>query len=109
VPDEDAEESALVIVGRFRVEAAETEAFLSTRLAGIEAARRAPGCLTYTVSADPLEPGVVHLFEHWASRAALRAHLGALRDRPKPDGPQIAVLEAKVHQYVIGPPGRVGT
>ena len=37
--------------------------------------RAEPDCLGYTVSPDAEDPARVHVFEHWASEAALRAHL----------------------------------
>lgn len=38
------------------------------------ASRAKPGCLDYAYAEDVLEPGLIHVKEAWASRAALQAH-----------------------------------
>ncbi|MFA7440127.1 MAG: antibiotic biosynthesis monooxygenase [Sphingomonadaceae bacterium] len=40
----------------------------------ILASRAEIGCVAYNWSADPLEPGLMHVFEEWTSEAALGAH-----------------------------------
>lgn len=40
----------------------------------IIASRAEQGCVAYDWSVDPLEPGVMHVFEEWESEAALGAH-----------------------------------
>jgi hypothetical protein len=44
------------------------------------------GCLEYTLSADPTDPGRVMLFERWARQEDLDAHLAAMRARPSSPG-----------------------
>ena len=36
-----------------------------------------PGCRTYAMSADALDPGRIRVFEWWSSAEALDAHLAA--------------------------------
>lgn len=40
----------------------------------IEASRLEKGCIAYNWSVDPLLPSTIHVFEEWASEAALGAH-----------------------------------
>jgi quinol monooxygenase YgiN len=35
------------------------------------------GCISYTFSADLVEPGLIHVFEEWQSQDALDAHFKA--------------------------------
>lgn len=39
------------------------------------ATRAEPGCLDYVMSADPVDPGRIQVFERWSSREALDRHL----------------------------------
>jgi quinol monooxygenase YgiN len=53
------------------------------------ASRGEPGCLDYTVCADPEHPGRVVVFERWAGQEDLvahfnTAHIAAFRDAIKP-------------------------
>ena len=41
----------------------------------VDAALAQPGCLAYAWTADPENPGRVHVFEEWASQDALASHL----------------------------------
>ncbi len=70
--------------------------------------RSEPGCITYVFSADPIEPGRVHLFERWESKEALAAHLAAMRAAPRP-ADAVPILEAEVKQYEIAAVGPVGS
>ena len=58
-------------------------------------ARDEPGCLTYTMSADPARPGRISIVELWDSAEALEAHFqhpnfhatgAALRAEPRVGG-----------------------
>lgn len=42
--------------------------------AHIAASRAEAGCVAYDWSVDPLEPGILHVFEEWESEAALGGH-----------------------------------
>ena len=53
------------------------------------ASRGEPGCLDYTVCADPEQPGRVVVFERWAGEDRLvehfkTSHIAAFRDAIKP-------------------------
>lgn len=40
----------------------------------VAASRAEAGCLHYSYGEDVLEPGLIHVTEHWASREALAEH-----------------------------------
>jgi quinol monooxygenase YgiN len=72
----------VIVAGEFVVEPGERDAFLASREEGMRRSRGEAGCLEYTFSADPLDPGRVLLFERWESQQALDAHLAALASAP---------------------------
>jgi chorismate-pyruvate lyase/quinol monooxygenase YgiN len=77
------EEDRVVIVGGvFVVEPDEREEFLAGRHDGMHRSRAEAGCLEYVLSADPIEPSRVVLFERWADQGSLDAHIAALHDAP---------------------------
>lgn len=80
------------VAGVFTMEPGEREAFLAGRADLMRHSRAEQGCLEYTFSADPLEPGRVVLFERWGSQAALDAHLAGLSGPAAPavTGPEAA-------------------
>lgn len=64
----------LVITGTFRIPAHNVDAARAYMAAMIAASRAEAGCLHYIYGEDVLEPGLIHVTEHWASREALAAH-----------------------------------
>ena len=42
----------------------------------VERARRAACCLDFAITADPIDPGRVNIFERWESQAALNTARG---------------------------------
>lgn len=71
--------------------------FLADALAVIVAARAAPGCVDFHLSADPIDPSRVNVFEQWDSVEAVEAFRGS-----GPSGEQQAlILGAEVHQHTI--------
>jgi quinol monooxygenase YgiN len=89
----------LVIVGgSFEVDPEQRDEFISERHEAIRMSRAEPGCLDYSFSADPLEPGRIILFERWATQGALDAHLNRLRtETPVPHA--VAARKASVVFY----------
>lgn len=90
----------LIVAGVFEVAPEQREEFLAGREEAMRISRSEPGCHDYVFSADPLEPGIVRLYERWESQEALDAHLQALRAReasaPRTDPParrDIAIYE----------------
>lgn len=65
----------VIVAGVFTLDPAQREAFLEGRKERMLTSRVERGCLEYTFSADPLDPGRVLLYERWASQEDLDAHL----------------------------------
>lgn len=63
----------------------------------VTSARKAPGCLDFSVSADLVEPDRVNVFERWESRAAVEAFRGS---GPSGDR-QAAIRAASVSEYDV--------
>ncbi len=87
----------LIIAGRITVDAAERDDYLRECVAVVEAARRAPGCLDFAITADTVEAGRIDIYERWASEAELDAFRGS-----GPSQEQSAqILDADVRRYLI--------
>ncbi len=91
----------VIVGGSFEVEPDQREEFLAGRREAIRAARAEVGCLEYTVTADPIEPDRVVLYERWADQAALDAHLAASRQAPPPPPGGVAPKSATVIVYEV--------
>ncbi|MBO9624273.1 MAG: antibiotic biosynthesis monooxygenase [Sphingomonas sp.] len=68
----------LVITGTFRVPADRLADARPAMAAMIAASRAEPGCLHYSYGEDVLEPGLIHVVEHWTTREALAAHAASV-------------------------------
>jgi quinol monooxygenase YgiN len=64
----------LVITGTFRIPPANLDAARPAMEAMVMASSAEQGCLHYSYGEDVLEPGLIHVTEHWASRETLDAH-----------------------------------
>jgi len=89
----------VIVAGTIEVDADQREAFLAGRIEGMRTSRAEPGCLEYTLSADPVDPGRIVLFERWARQEDLDAHLAAARARPASPGP--AAVAPKAASIVV--------
>lgn len=98
----------LIVAGYFDVDPENRDEFIKGREEAMRRSRAEPGCLTYVFSADPIEPGRVHLFERWESRDALAQHLKGMRDAPQPST-DVKVHGREVQQYEIATIGAVGS
>ena len=64
----------LIVTGTFRVPPNNLAAARPHMAAMIAASRAEAGCLHYSYGEDLLEPGLIHVIEHWQTGAALAAH-----------------------------------
>ena len=64
----------LVITGTFRVPPRNMDTARPAMAAMIAASRAEAGCLHYSYGEDVLQPGLIHVAEHWSTREALAAH-----------------------------------
>jgi quinol monooxygenase YgiN len=67
----------LVIAGTIRIDPAKLPEATPAAAEVMEATRAESGCISYTFSADLVEPGLIHVFEEWQSQDALDAHFKA--------------------------------
>jgi quinol monooxygenase YgiN len=88
----------IIVAGALHVEPEQREAFLAARVPIIAHARRAPGCIDFSLSADVLDAGRVNVYERWRSREDLLAYRAG--DGPELDD-HIAVSAAEVELHHI--------
>jgi quinol monooxygenase YgiN len=67
----------IIVSGSIRVDASERAAYVEGCRSVVEQARRAPGCLDFHITADPLEPDRVNVYEQWESAQAVEAFRGS--------------------------------
>lgn len=87
----------IIVSGALHVDADQREAYLEGCRAVIEQARRAPGCLDFHLSADPIEPGRINVFEQWESADAVEGFRGS----GPSDEQGAAIRSAAVFQHEI--------
>ena len=90
----------IIVAGTFEVEPDQRDEFLAGRHDGMRQSRAEPGCREYTLSADPLDPGRVMLFELWEDQGSLDAHLAAQRAAP-PSAPGVAPKAVSIILYDV--------
>ena len=87
----------LIVAGHFDVDPAERDEFLAGRVDAIRSTRTEGGCLEYVMSADPVDPTRVMLFERWADQAAFDAHMAGIKTAPRPTGPAPKGFSVKIY------------
>ena len=87
----------VIVAGHVVVDAQQRDDYLSGCVEVVRQARRAPGCLDFSLSGDLLEPGRVNIYERWESQAAVETFRGS--------GPSFeqaaAILAASVADYDV--------
>ncbi len=89
--------SQVIVAGHLMVEPAARDAYLESCAAVVRAARAAPGCLDFTISADLVEAGRISIFERWESPSAVEA----FRGDGVGDDQQAAIIAASVAEYDV--------
>jgi quinol monooxygenase YgiN len=87
----------VIVAGHVVVDPEQREDYLAGCVDVVRQARRAPGCLDFSLSADVLEPGRVNIFERWESQDAVEAFRGA----GPSDQQAAAIVAASVAEYDI--------
>ena len=89
----------VIVAGHIVVEPDERAAYLAGCVAVVEQARRAPGCLDFSIAGDLVDPGRIDIFERWESQAAVEAFRGGGVSEEQ----GAAMLSASVAEYdVVG-------
>jgi quinol monooxygenase YgiN len=66
----------VIVAGHITVEPQQRESYLAGCVSVVERARGASGCFDFAITADPIDPGRVNIFERWESQAALNTARG---------------------------------
>jgi len=93
----------IMVSGKIYVRSGARHEFLAASLEAVGQARRSRGCRDFVVSADPIEPDRVNVYEEWESEEALLTFRG--------DGPgedlSSSIVRTDVARHVVassGPP-----
>ncbi|MFG2058622.1 putative quinol monooxygenase [Micromonospora sp. NPDC048930] len=86
-----------IVAGTLYVDPAERDAYLASCVEAVRAARSAPGCVDFAVSADLVEPGRINVYERWESDEQLLAFRGS-----GPNQEQVAAIRgAEVYKFRV--------
>jgi quinol monooxygenase YgiN len=88
----------VIVAGHIVLHPEQRDDYLAGCVEVVRQARRAPGCLDFSLSADLLEPGRVNIYERWESQAAVEAFRGS----GPSDEQGAAIRAASVSEYDIG-------
>jgi quinol monooxygenase YgiN len=93
--------NVLIIAGYLQVDPAERDAYVRECVAVVEAARAAPGCLDFSITADSVDPSRIRVYECWESEEQLLDFRGS-----GPSGDQQAsIVAADVKRYGVSSVG----
>jgi quinol monooxygenase YgiN len=98
-----AKRTQVIVAGWCAVDPKKRDEVVESLKALVLRARRAPGCLDFAMTADPVDPKRLNLFELWRSEEDLRAWR-AVAGHPKRITP---LLRVAVRKHIIersGPP-----
>ena len=87
----------IIVAGALHVDPTERDRYLADCADLIRQARDTEGCLDFYLTADPIEPGRINVFEQWESVAAVEAFRGSGLSGPQ----QEAIRDAAVSQHEI--------
>jgi quinol monooxygenase YgiN len=91
----------LIIAGHLTVDPTERDAYVAECREVVEAARTAPGCLDFALTADSVDPARITVYERWETEEQLLAFRG--------EGPsgaqQTRITSADVRRYEIASEG----
>jgi quinol monooxygenase YgiN len=91
----------LIIAGHVVVAPADRDAYVASCAPVVEAARAAPGCLDFSITADSVDPAQVRIYERWEDEATLLAFRGS---GPSPEQ-ESTMVDADVKRYGIATVG----
>jgi quinol monooxygenase YgiN len=73
-----------------------------------EATRAEPGCLAYHYAEDVLEPGLIHVVEHWTDGAAIEAHFGMPHIQEwRAAWPELGIHDRRLQLFEAGEPSPI--
>jgi quinol monooxygenase YgiN len=90
----------LIVCGHLVLDPADRDAHVLASAAAVRLARHAPGCLDFAVSADPVDPARVNVFERWARPEDLDA-FRASGDADDESADFSRIRSFEVEQYAV--------
>ena len=87
----------VIVAGHLIVDPEQREPYLADCVSVVTEARKAPGCLDFTIAADLVDPGRINVFERWESQADVEAFRGS----GPSEGQGAAMLSASVSEYDV--------
>jgi quinol monooxygenase YgiN len=87
----------IIVAGFLRLDPDQRTSYLDGCEGVIRAARSAPGCIDFHLSADPIEADRINIFEQWDSAESVDAFRGS----GPSDEQQATITEANVVQHEI--------
>jgi len=87
----------IVVAGWLRVSAEDRATYLDGCRGVVEAARSAPGCIDFSITADLVDEGRIDIFEQWESVEAVETFRGSGTS----DDQQARILDANVAQHTV--------
>ena len=87
----------VIVAGHITVDPEQRDSYLAGCVSVVEQARRAAGCLDFTITADLVDPGRIDVFERWESREAVEAFRGGGPSEKQ----SVAMLAASVAEYDV--------
>lgn len=90
----------LIVSGHLVLDPADRDAHVIASAGAVRLARHAPGCLDFAVSADPVDPTRVNVFERWAGPE----DLDAFRASGDPDDETVdfsRIRHFEIEQYIV--------
>jgi quinol monooxygenase YgiN len=87
----------IIVSGRLIVDAADRDTYVRECVDVVTAARAAPGCRDFHITADPIDPDRVNVYEEWETTEAVEAFRGS-----GPSSEQAATIrDARVFQHEV--------
>lgn len=91
----------LIIAGHLVVNPIDRDDYVANCVTVVEAARAAPGCLDYSITADSLDRSAIRIYERWEDEDQLLSFRGS-----GPSGAQqAAIVAADVKRYGVASVG----
>ena len=87
----------IIVAGHLIVDPSQRPDYLDTTTEVITSARTTDGCLDFSITADPIEPNRINVYERWNNVEAVEAFRGS----GPSDQQQAQILSADVTQYEI--------
>ncbi|MGH3823024.1 MAG: putative quinol monooxygenase [Pseudonocardiaceae bacterium] len=87
----------IIIAGWLQVDHVDRDRYVTDCITVVRQARTSPGCLDFAITADPIEPDRINVYERWETDAHLERFRGS-----GPDTDQIAqIRDIHIRKYRI--------